>query len=80
MFGLKFCHLSRRGGQALSPHGEEAYKKLIYVQACNNRKPGARRNFVGCEKSLNAYYDIQSLKMQKAKQLWEGGGGTRKGL
>ena len=45
-----FENVSRKGGQALSPHGEEAYKNLIYIQACNNRKPGARRNFVGCGK------------------------------
>ena len=26
-----FGNVSRRGGQALSPHGEEAYKDLIYM-------------------------------------------------
>ena len=72
--------MSRRGGQALSSHGEEAYKDLIYLNDAFKR---AIIESQGQEEILLDVYDIQPLKMQKTKQLLEGGGGgggTRKAL
>ena len=48
-----FGNVSRRGRQALSPHGEETYKDLLYLNDAYKRairKPGERRNFFGCGK------------------------------
>ena len=53
--------MSRRDGQALSPHGEETYKDLIYL---NDEEISS-----DVENSLNVSYDIQPLKMQKTKQF-----------
>ena len=59
--------MSRRGGQALIPHGEETYKDLIYS---NDTYKSAIIKSQGQEEiSLNASCDIQPLKMQKTKQL-----------
>ena len=50
-----FGNVSRRGGQALRPHGEEAYKGLIYLNGVYKRaiienQGRVRKNFVGCGK------------------------------
>ena len=61
--------MSRRGGQALSPHGEETYKDLIYLNDAYKRSQGQEEISLDEENSLNVSYDIQPLKMQKTKQL-----------
>ena len=47
-----FGNLSKRGGQALRPHGEEAYRDLTYLNDVYKREiiEGVRRNFAGCGK------------------------------
>ena len=75
--------MNRRGGQALSPHGEETYKDLMYLNDAYKRaiieSHGQEEISFDVENSLNASYDVQPLKMQKTKQL-PGGWGTRKAL
>ena len=65
--------MSRRGGQALSPHGKETYKDPIYLNDAYKRaiieSQGQEEISLDVENSLNASYDIQPLKMQKTKQL-----------
>ena len=50
--------MSRRGGQALSPHGEEAYKDLIYLNdECKRAiidSQGQEESSWDVENSLNA--------------------------
>ena len=65
--------MSRRDGQALSPHGEETYKDLNYLNDAYKRaiieSQGQEEISLGVENSLNVSYDIQPLKMQKTKQF-----------
>ena len=65
--------MSRRGGQALSPHGEETYKDLIYLNDAYKRaiieSQGQEVISLDVENSLIVSYDIQLLKMQKTKQF-----------
>jgi len=50
--------VSRRGGQALSPHGKEAYKDLIYLNEAYKRaiidSQGQEESSWDVENSLNA--------------------------
>ena len=82
MFSLKlsstfipgsFGNVSRRGGQALSSHGEETNEDLIYLNDAYKRaiieSQGQEEISLDVENSLNASYDVQPLKMQKTKQL-----------
>ena len=75
--------MRRRGGQALSLHGEETCKDLIYLSDAYKRaiieSQGQEEISLDVENSLNVLYDIQPLKMQKKKQF-VGVGGTRKAL
>ena len=72
-----FGNVSRKGGQALSPHGEETYKDLTYLNDAYKRaiiKSQEQEEIsFDVKNSLNASYDIQPLKMQKTKQLLEVG-------
>ena len=65
--------MSKRGGQALSLHGEETYKDLIYLNDAYKRAiiKSQRQEEISLDvkNSLNALYDIQPLKMKKTKQL-----------
>ena len=66
--------MSRRSGQALSPHGEESYKKdLIYLNDAYKRaiieSQGQEEISLDVENSLNVSYDTQPLKVQKTKQF-----------
>ena len=65
--------MSRRGGQALSLHGEETYKDLIYLNDAYKRaiikSQGQEEISLDVKDSLNVSYDIQPLKMKKTKQL-----------
>ena len=52
-----FKNASRRGGQALSPYGEEAYKDLIYLNDAYKRAiidSQGKESFWDVEDSLNA--------------------------
>ena len=58
-------NVSRRGGQALSPHGEEAFKDLIYLNDAYKR---AIIDSQGQEESLwDMEYSLNTL-------LWNGRG------
>ena len=65
--------MSRRDGQALSPHGEETYKDLNYLndvyKSAIIESQGQEEISLDVENSLNVSYDIQPLKMQKTKQF-----------
>ena len=61
----------------MSPHGEETYKDLNYLNDAYKRaiieSQGQEEISLNVENSLNVSYDIQPLKMQKTKQfLWVG--------
>ena len=57
----------------MNPYGEETYKDLIYLNEAYKlaiiESQGQEEISLDVENSLNASYDIQPLKMQKAKQL-----------
>ena len=57
----------------MSPHGEETYKDLMYLNDAYKRaiieSHGQEEISCDVENSLNASYDVQPLKMQKTKQL-----------
>ena len=65
--------MSRRGGQALSSHGEGTYKDLIYFNDAYKRaiikSQGQEEISLDVENTLNNSYDIQPRKIQKTKQL-----------
>ena len=62
--------MSRRDGQALSPHGEETYKDLNYLNDAYKRaiieSQGQEEISLDVENSLNVSYDIQPLKIQNS--------------
>ena len=64
----------------MSPHGEETYKDLIYLNDAYKpaiiESQGQEEISLDVENSLNVSSDIQPLKMQKKKV--SGGWGTRK--
>ena len=66
--------MSRRDGQALSPHGEETYKDLNYLNDAYKRaiieSQGQEEISLDVENSLNVSHDIQPLKMQKQNSFW----------
>ena len=74
--------MSRRGGQALGPHGEETYKDLIYLNDAYKRaiieSQGQEEISLDVENSLNVSYDIHRLRCRKQNSSW--GLGTRKGM
>lgn len=53
-----FGNVNRRGGQALSPHGEEAYNDLIYLNDVYKRtitdSQGQEESSCDVENSLNS--------------------------
>ena len=57
----------------MSPHGEETYKDLIYLNEAYKRaiieSQGQEEISSDVENSLNVSYDIQPVKMQKTKQF-----------
>ena len=57
--------MCRKGGQALSPHGEGTYKDLIYLNDAYKRtiieSQGQEEISLDVENSLNASYDIWGL-------------------
>ena len=66
--------MSRSDGQALSPHGEETYKDLIYLNDAYKRaiieSQGQEEISLDVENSLNVLYDIHRLKCRKQNSFW----------